>query len=405
MITADAAELGFSPDRLNEMSKFFDGYVERGNFVGMHTVVARKGEIVYSHMAGHRDQEADAPVAEDTIWRIYSMTKPITTVLLMALYEQGLLQLSDPLSKFIPAFADTRVFARGNATSYHTDFPAREITIHDLLTHTSGLTYGLFGDSPVAEMYASRDIGTLTPKGLLEDVCNELAGLPLIFSPGERWSYSIATDVIGRVIEVITGQSLDVAMQERVLGPLGMTDTAFQVPEASIERFSACYFALPDGKTMPIDAPSTSPFSRPPDTISGGGGLLSTAGDYFRFCQMMLNGGELNGTRILGRKTVEFMTRNHLPGGADLEKMGQAVFSETTYAGIGFGLGFAVVLDPSAAQVMANVGEYSWGGAASTAFYIDPSEDVIAMQFAQLIPSGSFPVRSELRTLINAALA
>ncbi len=405
MITADASEYGFLPDRLDAMSRHFDGYVDRGNLAGMHTVVSRRGEVVYSHTAGFRDLEEQKPVEEDTIWRIYSMTKPLTSVLIMSLYEQGLLKLGDNLSKYIPAFADTRVFRSGNTRAYKEDFPTREITIRDLLTHTSGLSYGFLEHHPVDQMYTALDIGTVSPKGNLADSCDALAGLPLLFSPGEKWSYSVATDVLGRVIEVISGNTLDVVLAQRILAPLGMVDTGFFVPPEGLDRFSTCYLPTPDEQLVAFDHPSTSTYTKQPEFLSGGGGLVSTAGDYLRFCHMMLNGGELDGERILGRKTVEFMTRNHLPGGSDLAGMGQPVFSETIYESIGFGLGFAVVQDPSAAQVMSSVGEYSWGGLASTGFYVDPLEEVVAMQYTQLIPSTTYPIRAELRSFVNAALA
>ncbi len=404
MITADASEYGFSPDRLEAMGRHFDGYVEAGKLAGMHTVVSRRGQVVYSHTAGFRDLEDQRPVEEDTIWRIYSMTKPLTSVLIMSLYEQGLLKLGDDLSKYIPAFADTRVFRSGNTRAYKTDFPAREITIRDLMTHTSGLTYAFLDHHPVDQMYAAADVGALTSQIKLGDACAIIAGLPLLFSPGEQWSYSVATDVLGRVIEVITGDSLDRVMQDRILGPLGMVDTGFFVPPESIERLSTCYIPAPGGDLMAIDHWSNSAYSRMPTYLSGGGGLLSTAGDYLHFCHMMLNRGELDGVRILGRKTVEFMTQNHLPDGKDLAGMGQPVFSETSYEGIGFGLGFAVVQNPAAAQVMSSVGEYFWGGMASTGFYIDPVEEIVAMQYTQLVPSSTYPIRVEMRSFVNSAL-
>ena len=396
-------EFGLSRARLDRIATFFrERYVDTGKLPGMATVVTRRGQVVHYERFGLAHVERSEPVALDTIFRIYSMTKPVVSVALMMLYEQGHFQLDDPVSRFIPAFRDLRVFEDGTALQYRTTFPEREMTIRDLLTHTSGLTYGFMARHPVDALYRRAKLEARDKT--LAEMVDLLAGIPLLFSPGTRWSYSVASDVIGRLVEVISGETLDAYFARRIFEPLGMVDTAFAVPEGDGHRLAACYAPSPSGGMILLDEPSTSDYLKQPAMLSGGGGLVSTVADYHRFTQMLLNGGEFNGARLLGRKTVEYMTTNHLPTGDDLASMGQPVFSETTYEGIGFGLGFSVMLNPARAQVIGSVGEFAWGGAASTMFWVDPSEELTGMIFTQLVPSSTYPIRREMKALTYQAL-
>ncbi|MCY4071486.1 MAG: serine hydrolase [Chloroflexi bacterium] len=419
-------DLGLSSARLNCIADHFDRYVDEGKIPGYLVLVARRGKAAYLHCCGLRDVEAGLPVEGDTIFRIYSMTKPITSVGVMMLYERGLLQLDDPVSEFISGFKQLEVFDSGDAQSYQTIPAEREMTIRDLLTHTSGLTYGHMYAHPIDAMYRDRDF--FGENMSLSDMINHLCQLPLLFSPGTRWSYSVATDVLGYVIEVISGQSLDRFFGEEVLEPLGMVDTAFTMSPEKVDRFAANYEREGDGFRL-IDKPDESTYLKQVKLFSGGGGLVSTAGDYLRFCQMLLNKGALGAVRLLGRKTVELMTSNHLPDNCDLSSMGyiltsetrpQAIGvglgarfnlrrgglrSETRHDGVGFGLGGAVLLDLAAAQILGSPGEFAWGGAASTAFWVDPKEQMTAIFLTQLMPSSSYPMRRELRVLANQAIA
>lgn len=418
--------VGLSADRLGRIAAHFDGYVDEGKIPGYLALIARRGKAAYLHRYGLRDVEATLPVEDDTIFRIYSMTKPITSVAVLTLYERSLLHLDDPTSEYVPGFKELRVFASGDEKSWQTIPAEREMSIRDLLTHTSGLTYGHIHAHPVDAMYRQRRFFE-DAEMTLEDFAAGLSELPLLFSPGTRWSYSVATDVLGCIIEVISGKRLDQYFTDEILTPLGMVDTAFTIARDKIERFAANYERDGDGFRL-IDQPSESSYLRQPKLPSGGGGLISTASDYLRFAQMLLNKGEFKGARILGRRTVELMTSNHLPGGCDLANMGYSLYSETRsegvgmglgarhnlrrggartearHEGVGFGLGGSVLLDPAAAQILASPGEFAWGGAASTFFWIDPREEMTAIFLTQLMPSSSYPIRRELRVLANQAI-
>ncbi|MGH1491532.1 MAG: serine hydrolase domain-containing protein [Acidimicrobiales bacterium] len=410
----DPTELGMDPDRLNKIDRFIgERYIDTGKFPGFSLLVSRGGEIVHlSHQGNARD---GVPMSDESLIRIYSMSKPITSMALMSLYEEGHFKLDEPVSTFIPSWADLRVFADGTAANYSTKFPEREMTVHDLLTHTSGLTYGFMGRHPVDSLY--RRAGLDSGKHDLEAYVEKLADIPLLFSPGSEWSYSVATDVIGRLVEIISGKTLDVFLAERIFEPLGMTETGFWVDDDRADRLAANYavpslspFPLPEGaegeNLFMIDAgDDSSPYRKRPTFLSGGGGLVSTIGDYHRFTQMLIRGGEYEGNRVLGRKTIEYAASNHLPGGQDLASMGQAVFSETKYDGVGFGLGFSVVVDPMASQVISSPGEFAWGGAASTLFWIDPVEELTVIGLTQLMPSSAYPIRQELKAMVYGALA
>lgn len=411
---ADPVELGLDPTRLERIDRFVaERYIESGRFPGFSLLISRGGEIAHVSHQGHAREADGVAMDDDTLVRIFSMSKPITSVALLSLYEEGLFRLDEPVSTFIPSWADLRVFADGTAANYSTKFPEREMTVHDLLTHTSGLTYSWMGRHPVDSLYRKAKVDA---NHKLESYVELLADIPLLFSPGTEWSYSIATDVIGRLVEVISGQSFDDFLAQRIFDPLGMVDTGFWVDDDRGDRLAANYavpalspFPLPEGadgdSKVAIDAgDATSPFRKKPTFLSGGGGLVSTLGDYHRFTQMLLRGGELDGNRVLGRKTIEYATTNHLPGGRDLASMGQPVFSETRYDGVGFGLGFSVVTDPMAAQVISSPGEFAWGGAASTLFWVDPVEDLTVIGLTQLMPSSAYPIRQELKALVYGAL-
>ena len=397
-------QVGLSAARLDRVRKWMHGWVDSGKLAGMVACVMRKGELAFAEVAGLSDVARNKSMRPDTIFRIYSMTKPLTSTAIMMLYEEGRFQLDDPISRFIPAFANPRVMVGGSRGKIETVPAEREITFRDLLTHTSGLTYGFMESNPVDAAYRAKQGGVdfQTDTTTLKEVVERLAGLPLIAQPGKAWNYSVATDVLGYLVEVISGQPFEVFLKEKVIRPLGMIDTDFHVPPAKHDRFAANYAAGAGGKLDLIDDPAKSRYLAPRTVNSGGGGLVSTASDYLRFCKFMLNKGELDGARLLGRKTVELMTMNHLKG--DMADMGTPRFSESTYTGIGFGLGFSVMMDPAKAQIVGSPGEYAWGGAASTAFWIDPAEDMAVVLLTQLMPSSTYPIRRELRVLTYQAI-
>jgi CubicO group peptidase (beta-lactamase class C family) len=378
-------------------------WVDSGRLAGMVAVVLRKGELAFAETVGKADVERNKPMRPDTIFRIYSMTKPLTSTAIMMLYEEGRFQLDDPISKFIPGFANPRVYAGGSRGKIDSVPAEREINFRDLLTHTSGLTYGFMESNPVDALYRSKTgVDFQTGDTSLKDIVERLATFPLIAQPGKAWNYSVASDVLGYLVEVISGQPFQVYLKEKVLKPLGMVDTDFHVPADKHERFAANYQAGPSGKLELLDDPGKSRYLSTRKVNSGGGGLVSTASDYLRFCKFMLNKGELDGIRLLGRKTVELMTMNHLKG--DMADMGMPRFSESTYYGIGFGLGFSVTIDPAKAHILGSPGEFAWGGAASTAFWCDPKEDMAVVLLTQLMPSSTYPIRRELRVLTYQAI-
>jgi CubicO group peptidase (beta-lactamase class C family) len=403
-VDTDPKEVGFAPDRLQRIDTHFRRYVDEGRLAGWTIAVARRGKVVHLTHHGQADLEAGRPVADDTLWRIYSMTKPITSVAALMLYERGALELTDPVSHYIPAFADARVYRAGSALAPATVPATEPVRIWHLLTHTAGLTYGFHHTSPVDEMYRGKGFEFAAPRGMdLAAACDEWADLPLLFQPGTEWNYSVATDVLGRVVEVVSGQPLDTFLADHVLGPLGMDDTAFSVAAGDVDRLAALYLPNPRGG-LQRNAAMGDAITQPPTFLSGGGGLVSTAADYHRFVQLLARGGELNDVRLLSPRTVAYMARNHLPGNVDLEAIGRPVFAESTVRGVGFGLGVSVVIDAAAVRGLTSIGEYAWGGLASTAFYIDPVEEITAMFFTQLMPSSTYPIRSQLRTLVTQAL-
>jgi len=406
-VEVDPAEVGLDPDRLDRIGRHFGRYVDDERLAGWLITVNRRGRLAYVARSGVRDLAAGRPVETDTVWRIYSMSKPITAVAAMILWEEGGFELNDPVATLIPSFADVRVFTGGTDVRNVTVPAAEPMRIWHLLTHTSGLTYGFLRSHPVDGIYRARGYEWAWPPGTdLATACDAWAGMPLLFQPGSEWNYSVSTDVLGRVVEVVSGQRLDEFLADRVFGPLGMTDTAFHTSDAG--RLATLYALGGDGQLAEIGAMGAAALTEP-SLHSGGGGLVSTAADYDRFTQMLLNrpgspGGELDGVRLLGPRTVAYMSRNHLPGNQDLELFGRPLYAETPFRGTGFGLGLAVNLDPVGGKVPTSAGELSWGGAASTAFWVDPAEELTASFFTQLMPSNAYPIRSQLRQLVYQAI-
>jgi CubicO group peptidase (beta-lactamase class C family) len=404
----EAAEVGLDQGRLDRIGKHFARYVDTGRLPGWLITVSRRGKLAYVATYGQRDIEAGLPVEPDTLWRIYSMTKPITSVAAMMLYEEGGFQLTDPVSRYIPAFANTRVYTGGSDIAFTTEPVTEPMRIWHLLTHTSGLTYGFHRAHPVDAIYRARGFEWGSPRDTdLAGICDQFADMPLLFQPGSEWNYSVSTDVLGRVVEVVSGQSLDEFFAERIFRPLGMTETSFWAGPEEAGRLGALYNRV-DGKLGRIDAMGKAAL-REPVYLSGGGGLVSSAADYHRFTGMLLHrpdspAGELDGARLLSPRTVAYMTMNHLPGDADLDSFGRPLYAESIFRGVGFGLGFAVQLDPAASKTLCSAGEYNWGGAASTTFWVDPAEQLTVSFFTQFMPSSAYPIRPQLRQLVYQAL-
>ena len=404
-VTIDPKEVGMSAERLARIDDHFRNYVDDGRLPGYACTVARYGQLVHVSKYGNRDIENNLPIELDTMYRIYSMTKPITSIACMMLVEEGKLQLTDEVSQYIPAFAKTSVFAGGSSMKPITEPVMKPMRVWHLLTHTAGLTYGFNYFDAVDDMYrrAGFDYGA-PPIGNLETVCDRYASLPLVFQPGTSWNYSVATDILGRVIEVASGMSLDEFFQKRILQPLGMVDTGFDVPAAKASRLAALYNVnTENNKTLRLTDLEKNVL-QPPAYYSGGGGLVSTVSDYWRFLQMLENGGELDGARIVSPTTIDLMTMNHLPGNQDISEWGRPMGEEMFYDGLGFGLGFAVVTNQAKSHMASPNGTYSWGGMASTAFWIGPTEEITATFFTQLVPSTTYPIRPFLRSMVYGAI-
>jgi CubicO group peptidase (beta-lactamase class C family) len=396
---------GFSPQRLARIPRFLERQVAEGRIPGSLLLIWRRGRIVHQSLTGAIDLARGTPMREDAIFRIYSMTKPLTAVALLMLMEEGKVALDDPVHRFIPEFADLGVYAGGVEGGFATIPANRPMTILDLLRHTSGLTYGFTYRTPVDAAYRRHKIAEIGMEGGLPAMIAALAQLPLEFSPGDAWLYSVASDVLGHVIARIEGEAFADILRRRILRPLDMRDTDFLVPRDKQDRFAACY-AMQGGKLTLFD--DNARFFAPPRLESGGGGLVGTAADYMRFCRMLLNQGDLDGVRLLGPKTVALMTANHLPGGADIAALSPArdAFNESGHRGIGFGLGLAVTLDPARTGIPGTAGEFSWGGMASTAFFVDPKEEMAVVFMTQVIAGTGERVRlrRDLRTMIYAAM-
>jgi CubicO group peptidase (beta-lactamase class C family) len=406
-IDAHPSSVGMDEKRLDRLRPLLERYVAEDKLAGWQLMVSRRGQIVHHDLCGMRDREAGLPVESDTVWRIYSMSKPITSIAALMLMEEGLLELRHPVHRYIPSFRDMRVYRGGTAMAAGTE-PAREpVRIWHLLTHTAGLTYGFLHAHATDEMHRLRGFEWGTPPGMdLAGACDAWAQIPLAFHPGTEWNYSVATDVLGRVVEVASGMSLDQFFRTRITGPLGMHDTAFWCERDDMAaRLAQLYVPEPGTRAARVaPAAMAGGATKQPTFLGGGGGLVSTAADYHRFCRMILGGGSLDGVRLLSPRTVAYASQNHLPGNADLTAFGRPLFAEAIYDGSGFGLGFAVIVDSVQARSVCSNGELSWGGAASTAFWIDPKEELIVVFMTQLLPSDTHPIRSQLRHLVNQAL-
>ncbi|MBT4522007.1 MAG: beta-lactamase family protein [Halieaceae bacterium] len=399
-----AESVGVNSDQLARVGDHLrQRFVEPGKIAGSLALVARRGVVCFLDLAGYSDIERQTPLTIETIFRIYSMSKPITSLALMTLYEKGLFSLGDPVHRFIPAWRELQVRKGGAWPLFETVPCERPMTIRDLLMHTSGLTYDFMRATNIDYAYRKQLVGIPRDGYTLQDMVDQLGKLPLEFSPGERWNYSLATDVLGHLIEVISGQSLPDFLHQTVFGPLAMSDTSFEISTEKVSRMASCYERNVNKELVLQDDGQDSSFASR-TFYSGGGGLLSTAPDYYRFCQMLLNGGTLNGHRVIGSRTLAFMTRNHLPGGQDMSHFATGSFSETAYEGVGFGLGFANKLDPVGNGYPATRGSYFWGGAASTLFWVDPAEELIVIFLTQLMPSSIFNFRGQLEALVYGAL-
>ncbi len=398
----NAAYAGFSQKRLQRITAHLQqNYIEPGKIAGCQVLVSRHGQPAYYQSLGSMDLERGKAMRDDAIFRIYSMTKPITSVALMQLYERGLFQLNDPVYRVIPGWRGQQVYVDGDADNMQLKAPAQPMTFRHLLSHTAGLSYGATRH-PVDRMY--RKLGVTREDGAtLDTFINTLAGVPLHFEPGSRWMYSYATDVCGHLVEALSGQTLDEYFQEHIFAPLNMTDTAFQVAPEAQERFCANYERAADKSLRLLDDPADSSYLQQPSFLSGGGGLTGTTADYLRFCEMLRRGGELDGARIIGPRTLRMMHRNHLPDNRDLSTLAVGAFSETAYEGVGFGLGFASSLSEVATGAL-GAGGYYWGGAASTIFWVDPVEDLVVIFMTQLMPSATFNFRGQLKNIVYSAI-
>jgi CubicO group peptidase (beta-lactamase class C family) len=402
---------GLSLDRLERITGHLNrNYIEPGKIAGCQVAVSRHGHLAYFKSFGQMDRERGKAMADDTIFRIYSMSKPITSVALMTLYEQGYFQLDDPVYRVVPEWRDHKVWLSGDIDNMELVPPTTPMTFRHVLSHTGGLTYGqglvALGapdtGHPVDKVYARENVAR-GPDNTLHDFAMKLAKVPLRYQPGERWMYSFSTDVCGYLVEAISGKRFDKYLKDSIFDPLKMKDTAFFVAPEKAGRLAANYQRAADKSLKLLDDPATSNFLKEPSFFGGGGGLTGTTADYMRFAEMLRGGGELDGERILGPRTIELMTRNHLKGGADLTQMAMGGFSETANSGVGFGLGFAMTLDEVATGSMGE-GDYYWGGAASTIFWVDPKEDLTVVFMTQLMPSATFNFRGQLKNIIYSSI-
>lgn len=401
MAAASKNQTGFDSSRLARIDDWMQRNIDRGRYTGSSVLIARHGEPVHIGTAGLHSIDRNLAYQRDTIVRIYSMTKMVTTVGFMMLVERGLVHLAMPAATFFPGFDKAMALVEG-AQSIDQVEAVPGPTLHQLLTHTSGLSYG-FNPGVLARHYADLEVSFQPDAGGLEAVCNQVSNLPLAFSPGRSWQYSVGIDIIGRVIEQISGRPLDRYLHEEIFEPLGMVDTGFSVPESAVDRFADCFLRTEKNPLVCSERAAGSPYlAGKPDTFSGGGGLVSTLDDYFRFGEMIRLGGRGNGVQLLSPRTLSFMRKNHLEG--EIASMGPSSFAEMPMQGTGFGLGGAVVLEPARAGVPGSAGDFGWGGMASTYFWTDPVEQLTAIFFTQLIPSSSYPNRAELKALVHAAL-
>jgi CubicO group peptidase (beta-lactamase class C family) len=407
-LKVDIAGTGLDAGRMQRIAAHLDEhYVSKGKIAGAQVAVGRRGKVAYHASLGLRDRERNVPIGDDTIFRIYSMTKPLTSIALMQLFERGMFQLDDPVSRFYPSWKRHRVWVSGEGDDMVTEPAHRGITFRDLLSHTSGLTYGglLMGMEvhPIDRVYQANRIRSVGVPTTMDEFMEKLSTVPLRFQPGTAYQYSLATDACGALVEKISGQPFAEYLQEHILDPLGMHDTSFQVPADKAHRFAANYQRNPDKTTTLLDDPATSIYLREPAFVSGGGGLAGTVADYATFCDMLRQGGQYDGHRIIGPRTLELMRRNHLPGGKDLADLDVELLTQYGNVGVGFGLGFASTIDQVTTGALPKA-DFYWGGAASTVFWVDPLEDLWVVFATQLMPSASFDFRGQLRSLVYAAI-
>ncbi len=398
----EARDAGFDPAGLEKIDETFAPYVEDGRLAGWLVTVAREGRLVYAASSGHADRERDRPVSPGTIWRIYSMTKPVVALAALALMEEGHFVLDDEVSRWIPSFGEPRVFVGGTVETPELAPATRSITVRHLFSHTAGLTYGFQRRHPVDALYRAAGYDFLMKPGVdLAAAVDEWASLPLVFEPGTAFTYSVATTVLGRLVEIWSGEPLDVHLERRVFAPLGMVDTAFSCPEDKAERLAQLYLPGSDGAT-PFEEWGRFALS-PPRLVDGGGGLVSTAADYHRFMNVLLGRGTSGGVSLVSPATADLVAQNQLPGGGDLAATALDRYGLAENAGVGFGLGMSVVLDPAAARTPVSPGTLSWGGAASTTFFVDPLEGISAALYTQLLPTGTYPLHQDLERAVYGA--
>jgi len=402
---ADAGTLGFDDERLARIAPFLaKTYIDSGRLPNAQLVIARDGQPVhYTKLGSMGDDKRE--LRDDALFRIASMTKPVTSIAFMQLVEQCEVALEEPVARIFPEFADLKVYAGGGgAIPFAPGKPASAMRFVDLLTHMSGLTYGLQNRNNIDAAYRENNFDFARDHLDSDAFIEKLSKLPLEFAPGTGWNYSVSTDVLGVAVERISGMRLGDYFEKHIFAPLGMTDTHFGVAEGQSERLVDAYAYQPGHAPKMINAGATSKLNEPGAFDSGGGGLIGTIADYHRFSTMLLNGGELDGARIVSPKTIRLMRTNHLPNNADLTEMSSSLFSEANNAGTGFGLGFAMVIDPSKTLMPSSEGEFYWGGAYSTAFFVDPVERITMVFMTQVYPSSTYPMRRQLKTLIYSAL-
>jgi CubicO group peptidase (beta-lactamase class C family) len=400
----DPSEAGLDPEALGRLDRHFARLVEEGRLPGFLVSVARAGRVAHLTTHGLRDIAAGRPVEPDTLWRVYSMTKPVTAVAALLLVEEGRLSLDDPVADHLPAFADPRVYVDGSGADVRTRPADGPILVRHLMTHTSGLTFGFYHTHPVDALYREAGLeSSVRPGSDLAETIQLYASLPLQFEPGTQWNYSVASNVLGRVIEVVSGQPLDVFCAERVFGPLGMTDAGFHVTDEQAPRLSEMYGEKEGGGIEPI--PGLPLRGGRPRFLSGSGGMVASAHDYHRFMEFLRRRGELDGVRLLAPPTVDLMTRNHLPGGADLRSFGsRPAHDEPGNEGVGFGLNVSVVIDPSRTQAPSGLGAYGWSGVATTTFWVDPGRDLTVQFMTQVRPRTSHTVFRDLKKFVHEAV-
>ncbi|MEU9288711.1 serine hydrolase domain-containing protein [Streptomyces sp. NPDC048275] len=399
----EPSEAGLDAKALARLDQHFAHLVDDQRLPGYLVALSRHGRVAHLTAYGWRDREARLPVETDTLWRIYSMTKPVTSVAALMLLEEGHFRLDDPVARFLPAFTHPRVYVSGSGPETKTRPAEQPLLIRHLLTHTSGLTFGFYHSHPVDALY--RDAGlesSVAPGADLAGTCDVYAGLPLQFEPGAQWNYSVSTNVLGRLIEVVSGRDLDEFLAERIFGPLGMTDAGFCVTENQADRLAELYGEDTEGRITPI---AGLPLHGRPRFVSGSGGMVATAHDYHRFMEMLRRRGELDGVRLLRPETVDSMVSNHLPGNADRRTFGSPLHQEPHNAGLGFGLGVSVVVDPEITQVPSSQGAFGWSGVASTTFWVDPRQDLTVQFYTQVRPTSSHSIFPELKRLVHEAVS